>query len=200
MYKLFLSEKQLQELVTLAYPNAMDHLIILLGINTLFRIGDLVNLRQSDVINHDCTPTSVVVCKTQKTGMVMSVQLREDTRSAISRRFHTVRDTSGWVFPSRYIYRAPRPHITIQGAERMLQRYFRRMGIEDHLIFRNAFHTIRRSVAAIIRKKTGSLEAAMMALGHRRITTTLAYLDYGVFMNAAIDAVQDMDLGSSLHV
>ena len=139
-----------------------DLAIFNLAIDSKLRACDLVKLRLDDIcsgfkVRHRAT----IVQK--KTGRPVQFEISEQSRNSVEAWLPMLRTTgSRFLFPSRL--RAS-PHISTRQYARMVHRWVESIGLETVLY---GTHSMRRTKASQIYRKTGNLRAVQLLLGHRR--------------------------------
>ncbi len=96
------------------------------------------------------------------------------------------RDRGPHVFPSRV---HDQPHLTARQYARIVHRWIEGAGMDS-----TAFgtHSMRRTKAAQIYRKTGNLRAVQLLLGHTKIETTVRYL--GIEVDDALTLSEQVEL------
>jgi site-specific recombinase XerC len=136
-----------------------DLAIFNLAIDSKLRACDLVKLRLVDIcsgfkVRHRAT----IVQK--KTGRPVQFEISEQSRNSVEAWLPMLRTTgSRFLFPSRL--RAS-PHISTRQYARLVHRWVESIGLETVLY---GTHSMRRTKAAQICRKTGNLRAVQLLLG-----------------------------------
>jgi integrase len=94
-----------------------------------------------------------------------------------------VRDTSS---PSR-IHASP--HISTRQYARLVHRWVKSIGLDSTSY---GTHSMRRTKAAQIYRKTGNLRAVQLLLGHTKLESTVRYL--GIEMDDALNMAEQIEL------
>jgi integrase len=92
----------------------------------------------------------------------------------------------GWLFPSRI--RAC-PHLTTRQYQRLVKDWVASIGLDPA---RYGSHSLRRTKATEIYKRTGNLRAVQLLLGHAKIESTVQYL--GVEVEYALTLSEQIEL------
>ncbi len=136
-----------------------DLAIFNLAIDSKLRACDLVTLRLEDI----CSGTNVrrrATIVQKKTGRPVQFEIAEQWRSSIEAWLPTLRATSSrYLFPTR-IHASP--HISIRQYARLVHRWVKSIGLES---VSYGTHSMRRTKAAQIYRKTGNLRAVQLLLG-----------------------------------
>jgi integrase len=93
---------------------------------------------------------------------------------------------SGYLFPSRL---HASPHISIRQYARLVRRWVKSIGLESALY---GTHSMRRTKAAQIYRKTGNLRAVQLLLGHTKLESTVRYL--GLEVDDALNLAEQIEL------
>jgi integrase len=123
----------------------------------------------------------------KKTGRPVQFEITEQARAAvatlISRRGL---GSSDYLFPSRL---ASSPHLSTRQYARIVQGWVRSIGLNPATY---GTHSLRRTKAALIYRKTGNLRAVQLLLGHSKLESTVRYL--GVEVDDALAISEQLDL------
>jgi len=134
-----------------------------LAIDSKLRSCDLVALRDSDIVTGDCVTDRAVTIQ-QKTGRPVQFELTEQTREAVHAWLvQRPMDASGYVFPSRV---HDCSHLSTRQYARIVSRWVASIGLDPR---KYGTHSLRRTKAALIYKRTGNLRAVQILLGHTKI-------------------------------
>ena len=90
------------------------------------------------------------------------------------------------MFPSRF---RDRPHISTRQYGRLVRSWVAEIGLEPSGY---GTHSLRRTKAAEIYRKTGNLRAVQLLLGHTKIDSTVRYL--GVELEDALSIAEQIDI------
>ena len=131
---------------------------------------DLVSLRVDDVCTGGHVKDRATIIQT-KTGRPVQFEITEQTRASL-KDWLAVRPTDHgpFVFPSRI---HSQPHLTTRQYARVVHTWFERAGMDTSAY---GTHSMRRTKAAQIYRKTGNLRAVQLLLGHRKLESTVRYL------------------------
>jgi len=157
-----------------------------LAIDSKLRSCDLVALRDSDIVTGDCVTDRAVIVQ-QKTGRPVQFELTEQTREAVHAWLvQRPMDASGYVFPSRV---HDCSHLSTRQYARIVSRWVASIGLDPR---KYGTHSLRRTKAALIYKRTGNLRAVQLLLGHTKIETTVRYL--GIEVDDALRISEQTEL------
>src|SRR3954452_17179065 len=90
---------------------------------------------------------------------------------------------------SQVILTMPRPHISTRQYARIVHRWVERAGLDSAAY---GTHSMRRTKAARIYKKTGNLRAVQLLLGHPKLESTVRYL--GIEVDDALGISEQVEL------
>jgi len=165
---------------------ARDLALFNLPIDSKLRGCDLVALRVDDVAPHGYALNRVNI-RQSKTGRAVRFELTEVTRQALDEYLRgRGRKPGEYLFPGR---RGPDHHLTTRQYARLVAEWVTGIGL-DPLKF--ATHSMRRTKATLIYRRTGNLRAVQLLLGHLRIESTVRYL--GVEVDDALDLAEKIDV------
>lgn len=157
-----------------------------LAIDSKLRGCDLVRLRVEDVwAGGEAKSRGIIVQK--KTGRPVQFEITEQTRTAVGAliRRHSL-SPGDHLFKSRL---AGSPHLSTRQYARIVQEWVASIGLNPATY---GTHSLRRTKAALIYRKTGNLRAVQLLLGHSKLESTVRYL--GVEVDDAIAISEQVDL------
>ena len=99
---------------------------------------------------------------------------------------HQSLDHGGYLFPSRV---HNRPHLSTRQYARIVNRWVSSIGLDPK---KYGTHSMRRTKAALIYKKTGNLRAVQLLLGHTKLESTVRYL--GIEVDDALHISEQIEL------
>ncbi len=157
-----------------------------LAVDSKLRACDLTALKVEDVAAGGEVKTRGGVVQ-KKTGRPVQFEITEQTRIAIGKLInrHYLR-SSDFLFPSRL---AASSHLSTRQYARIVQGWVRSIGLNPATY---GTHSLRRTKAALIYRKTGNLRAVQLLLGHSKLESTVRYL--GVEVDDAIAISEGVDL------
>mgnify|MGYP001812568963 FL=1 len=166
--------------------NPRDLALFNLAIDSKLRSCDLVALQVSDVVTGGSIKERAVIVQ-KKTGRPVQFELTEQTRESIQTWItHQSLDHGGYLFPSRV---HNRPHLSTRQYARIVNRWVSSIGLDPK---KYGTHSMRRTKAALIYKKTGNLRAVQLLLGHTKLESTVRYL--GIEVDDALRISEQTDL------
>jgi integrase len=123
----------------------------------------------------------------KKTGRPVQFEITEQSKSSIEAWLPTLRATgSRYLFPSR-LHNSP--HISIRQYSRLVHRWVKSIGLDSASY---GTHSMRRTKAAQIYRRTGNLRAVQLLLGHTKLESTVRYL--GIEVDDALNMVEQIEL------
>jgi integrase len=157
-----------------------------LAIDSKLRSCDLVALRISDVVTSGSARERAMIVQ-KKTRRPVQFELTEQTREAINTWVvQRSLDAGMYLFPSR-VHR--RPHLSTRQYARIVNRWNSSIGLDPR---KYGTHSLRRTKAALVYKKTGNLRAVQLLLGHNKLESTVRYL--GIEIDDALQISEQTDL------
>lgn len=160
----------------------------------LFNVAIDSKLRGCDVVAlkvEDVAPTGYSVnratVRQKKTGRPVRFELTEQTRQALDCYIKVAGK-----FPGEFLFtssRRPGQRMTTRQYARLLSEWIASIGLDPHLF---GTHSLRRTKATLIYRRTGNLRAVQLLLGHSKIESTVRYL--GIEVDDALSIAQEVDL------
>ena len=145
-----------------------------LAIDSKLRGCDIVAIRVEDVAAGGYTADGATV-RQKKTGRPVSFELSEQTRQALDDYLKATNKRPGeFLFTGR---RGPQTNITTRQYARLVSEWIGSVARDARLF---GTHSLRRTKAALIYRRTGNLRAVQLLLGHTKIESTVRYLGIGV--------------------
>jgi integrase len=157
-----------------------------LAIDSKLRGCDVVAVRVDDVAPAGYAMDRATV-RQKKTGRPVRFELTEQTRQAIDaylRESH--RKPGQFLFAGRC---GPTSGLTVRQYARLVNEWVESIGL-DPLKF--GTHSLRRTKATLIYRKTGNLRAVQLLLGHTKIESTVRYL--GIEIDDAIEIAEKIEV------
>ncbi len=157
-----------------------------LAIDSKLRACDLVKIRVSDVMHGDSIMPRASVIQ-RKTGQPVRFEITEQAREALS-EWVSLTHLKGddWIFFSRV---KPGAHITTRQYARILKVWIKMIGLDPSVY---GTHSIRRTKASLIYKRTKNLRAVQLLLGHTKLESTVRYL--GVEVDDALEMAEKTEV------
>ena len=156
------------------------------AIDSKLRGCDLTGLRVDDIcVGGRLRDRATIIQK--KTGRAVQFELTEQTRSSIEDWLAIRKMREGrFLFPSRV---HDEPHISTRQYARIVHGWVKSVGLDDSAYGK---HSMRRTKAAQIYKKTGNLRAVQLLLVHTKLESTVRYL--GIEVEDALSISEQVEL------
>src|SRR6476660_1896491 len=134
-----------------------------LAIDSKLRASDLVKLRLDDICSGAKVRHRATIVQ-KKTGRPVQFEITEQSRTSVEAWLPMLRTTgSRYLFPSRL---HASPHISTRQYARLVHRWVQSIGLESTSY---GTHSMRRTKATQIYRKTGNLRAVQLLLGHTKL-------------------------------
>lgn len=141
-----------------------------LAIDSKLRACDLTKLRVRDIAHGDHVSTRAMVMQ-QKTQRPVQFEITAQTRASVEAWIRTAcRRNDDFLFPSRVRISA---HISTRQYARIVKTWITTIGLDPTLY---GTHTLRRTKASLIYRRTKNLRAVQLLLGHTKLESTVRYL------------------------
>ncbi len=160
--------------------------ILNLAIDSKLRGCDLVTLKVRDVVqNGTVLPRATVVQR--KTRQPVQFEISERTRVAVQDWIAVAGlKPESYLFPSR---RPGSPHISTRQYARMVNSWVSCIGLDPAGY---GTHSLRRTKATLIYRRTRNLRAVQLLLGHTKLESTVRYL--GIEVEDALKIAEQTEL------
>lgn len=156
------------------------------AIDSKLRGCDVVCLKVEDIAPHGTTLDRATV-RQRKTGQPVRFELTEQSREALDAYIKATEIRLGdYLFPSR---RFPHRNMTTRQYARLVSRWIASIGLDPRFY---GTHSLRRTKATLIYRRTGNLRAVQLLLGHRKIESTVRYL--GIEVDDALAIAEQVDI------
>lgn len=156
-----------------------------LAIDSKLRGCDLVNLLVADVAQGSCVMARAIVMQ-KKTLRPVQFEITEQTRSSVADWIRKAHLTSGQhLFPSRV---AKSAHLSTRQYARIVKSWVASIGLNSVAY---GTHTMRRSKATLIYRKTKNIRAVQLLLGHSKLESTVRYL--GIEVDDALEIAEQTE-------
>jgi len=141
-----------------------------LAIDSKLRACDLVRLRAQDVLNGGSVTTRSMVIQ-KKTQLSVQFELTSHTRLALENWIHKEGlKPQDYLFPSRV---TSSPHLSTRQYARLVSKWISSIGLDSTVY---GTHSLRRTKASLIYKRTQNIRAIQLLLGHTKLESTVRYL------------------------
>ena len=157
-----------------------------LAIDSKLRGCDLVRLRLSDVMTGGRIAPRAVILQ-RKTQRPVQFEITEQTRKAIASwvSIGGVR-ISDYLFPSRVTHSS---HISTRQYSRLVAGWVSSIELDPTIY---GTHSMRRTKATLIYRKTKNLRAVQLLLGHTKLESTVRYL--GIEVEDALEIAEQTEI------
>src|SRR6202162_3087278 len=157
-----------------------------LAIDSKLRGCDVVALKVEDVAPNDYSIDRATV-RQKKTGQPVRFELTEQTRQTVDDYIKTAGKTpGGFMFAGR---RGLQRSMTTRQYARLVSEWIASIGLDPRTF---GTHSLRRTKATLIYRRTGNLRAVQLLLGHSRIESTVRYL--GIEVDDALAIAEQIDV------
>tara|TARA_R100000322_G_scaffold169672_2_gene142493 strand:- start:642 stop:1151 length:510 start_codon:yes stop_codon:yes gene_type:complete len=157
-----------------------------LAIDSKLRACDLVALKVNDVFVGG-QPRQRATVVQRKTGRPVQFEITDTTRAALEGWLHhPAMSSAEFLFPSR-VHSAC--HISTRQYARIVNTWIASVGLDPSGY---GTHSMRRTKAAQIYRKTGNLRAVQLLLGHAKLESTVRYL--GIEVDDALKIAESIEL------
>ena len=156
-----------------------------LAIDSKLRGCDVVAVKVDDVAPNGYAVDRATV-RQRKTGRPVRFELTEQTRQAINDYVRVAGKK-----PSEFLFSGRRPgqSMTTRQYARLLSDWLTSVGLDAHMY---GTHSLRRTKATLIYRRTGNLRAVQLLLGHTKIESTVRFL--GIEVDDAIAIAEQVDI------
>jgi integrase len=157
-----------------------------LAIDSKLRGCDVVALKVEDVAPHGYAIERATV-RQKKTGRPVRFELTEQTRQALDDYLSAANRKRGdFLFAAQ---RQPCRALSVRQYARLVGDCLSGIGLDQCLF---GTHSLRRTKATLIYRRTGNLRAVQLLLGHTKIESTVRYL--GIEVDDALAIAEQIDV------
>jgi integrase len=157
-----------------------------LAIDSKLRGCDVVKVGVEDVLLSGTLRSRASVVQ-QKTGKTVTFEITEQTRSAIQSWLHELGGRQrGPLFPSRV---NPKRSLSTRQYARLVDSWVSSIGLDPSAY---GTHSLRRTKATLIYRRTGNVRAVQLLLGHAKLESTVRYL--GIEVEDALAIAEQVDV------
>lgn len=157
-----------------------------LAIDSKLRGCDLVKLRVRDISNGDHISSRALVMQ-QKTHLPVQFEITDQTRTALMEWIREAKlSLADFIFPSRIKNSSP---ITTRQYARIVKHWVIEIGLDPCSY---GTHSMRRTKATLIYKRTKNIRAIQLLLGHTKIESTVRYL--GIEVDDALELAEQTEV------
>ena len=157
-----------------------------LAIDSKLRGCDLMALRVADIAQGGRVLPRAIVMQ-QKTKRPVQFEITEQTRNAVAAWIDQAHLAgSHFLFPSRI---SKSPHLSTRQYARIVESWVESIGLDPGPY---GTHSMRRTKATLIYRKTKNLRAVQLLLGHTKLESTVRYL--GIEVDDALEIAEAVDV------
>lgn len=157
-----------------------------LGLDSKLRACDLVKLRVRDICHGERVAPRAIVMQ-QKTSRPVQFEITAPTQEAVTAWIKSANLRSeDYLFPSRIHESA---HLGTRQYARIVDGWVEHIGLDPAAY---GTHSMRRTKASLIYRRTKNLRAVQLLLGHRKIESTVRYL--GIDVDDALDLAEQTEV------
>jgi integrase len=157
-----------------------------LAIDSKLRGCDVVALKVEDIAPNGYTIDRATV-RQRKTGRPVKFELTDQTREAVDDYLRAAGKK-----PGEFLFTGSRGTgqcMTARQYARLVSRWIASIGLDSKLF---GTHSLRRTKATLIYRRTGNLRAVQLLLGHTKIESTVRYL--GIEVDDAFAIAEQIDV------
>ena len=157
-----------------------------LAIDSKLRGCDVVSLKVEDIAPHGYAMERATV-RQKKTGRPVRFEITEQSRQSVDEYLRVCKRRPGsFLFGSR---RGKEKSLTTRQYARLVSTWTAMIGLDASLF---GTHSLRRTKATLIYRKTGNLRAVQLLLGHSKVESTVRYL--GIEVDDALMIAEQVDI------
>jgi integrase len=157
-----------------------------LAIDSKLRGCDVVALKVEDVAPSGYTLDRATV-RQKKTGQPVRFEMTEQTRQSVDDYIRAAGKKPGeFLFIGRH---RPGQCMTTRQYARLVSGWVGSIGLDPKLF---GTHSLRRTKATLIYRRTGNLRAVQLLLGHTKIESTVRYV--GIEVDDALAIAEQVDV------
>ncbi|MFZ2169883.1 MAG: tyrosine-type recombinase/integrase [Methylococcaceae bacterium] len=166
--------------------NTRELALFNLAIDSKLRGCDLVTLRICDVAQSNRVSSRAIIMQ-QKTHRPVQFEITEQTRDSLEAWINQAKLKSDqYLFPSR-IHSSP--HLSTRQYARIVEHWVKSIGLDPAAY---GTHTMRRTKATLIYRRTKNLRAVQLLLGHTKLESTVRYL--GIEVDDALEISEQTEI------
>ncbi len=166
--------------------NTRELALFNLAIDSKLRGCDLVTLRLNDVAQSNRVSSRAIIMQ-QKTHRPVQFEITEQTRNSLEAWISQAKLKSDqYLFPSR-IHNSP--HLSTRQYARIVEHWVKSIGLDPAAY---GTHTMRRTKATLVYRRTKNLRAVQLLLGHSKLESTVRYL--GIEVDDALEISEQTEI------
>ena len=166
--------------------NTRDIALFNLALDSKLRGCDVVSLKVEDIAPHGYTADRSTV-RQKKTGRPVKFEITELTRQTVDDYIFAERKSSGEFLFSGHHKKGT--NLTTRQYARLVKEWVASIGLDPSVF---GTHSLRRTKATLIYRRTGNLRAVQLLLGHTKVESTVRYL--GIEVDDAIELAEKIDI------
>lgn len=156
-----------------------------LAIDSKLRGCDLLSLKVSDIAQGRSIMHRAIVMQ-RKTHRPVQFEVTDITRQALLAWIDQAKlSNNSFLFPSRV---TESPHLSTRQYARIVRRWVESIGL-DTVAY--GTHTMRRTKATLIYRRTKNLRAVQLLLGHTKLESTVRY--FGIEVDDALEIAEQTE-------
>jgi len=163
-----------------------DQAMFNLAIDSKLRGCDLVNLRVRDITHGNQVLARAMIVQ-RKTQRPVQFELTEPTRAAVAAWIEKAK-----LKPEQYLFLsrlAKSSHVSTRQYSRIVHQWVAAIGLDSTVY---GTHTMRRTKATLIYKRTKNLRAVQILLAHTKLESTVRYL--GIEADDALEISEQTEI------
>lgn len=166
--------------------NLRDLALFNLAIDSKLRACDLLALRVSDIVSSGQVQSRATV-RQRKTKRPVRFEITARTRKSVEQWIVAANiGEDAYLFPSR-LRRSP--HLSTRQYARIVDGWVSSIGLDPTAY---GTHSLRRTKATLIYRRTKNLRAVQLLLGHSKLDSTVRYL--GIEIDDALEMSEQIDV------
>jgi integrase len=148
-----------------------DLVMFNLAIDSKLRACDAVTLKVEDIAPNGYAAERATI-RQKKTGQPVRFELTEQTRQSVDEYLRAAKKRPGeFMFSDR---RSAERNVTTRQYARLVSQWIASINQDPHVF---GTHSLRRTKATLIYRRTGNLRAVQLLLGHRKILAIAEQVD-----------------------
>ena len=157
-----------------------------LALDSKLRGCDLLKLKVRDISHGEHISPRAIVMQ-QKTGRPVQFEITEQTRKSVA-AWLILADlkTDSFLFPSRI---HDSLHLSTRQYARIVNEWVTEIGLDPTCY---GTHTMRRTKASLIYRRTKNIRAVQLLLGHTKLESTVRYL--GIEVDDALEMAEQTEI------
>jgi integrase len=157
-----------------------------LAIDSKLRACDLVRLRVRDVAQGSQVASRAIVMQ-RKTRRPVRFEITDQSQIAVGKLIASTKfEPYDFLFTSR---RKSSSHLSTRQYAKLLKDWVAAIGLDPHAY---GTHSLRRTKATLIYRRTKNLRAVQLLLGHAKLESTVRYL--GIEVDDALEIAEKTEI------